>query len=164
MADPAQEPTRFGKAGSAPTVYPCAMFTTLPRPGARFTIGTLLLVVCLNALGRCGPSATVQTSLEILSCEDRDPNSRSRLLGYGAILEVRVLSRKDVEGAGSHRWWPANDPLPKRMKVFYDKPQATCSSLAPGVKRKGTLRWLCCDGAEPRCNFGTSVALYDGQE
>ena len=83
------------------------------------------------------------------------------MLGYGAILEVNVLSKTIKANSGGRDWWPINAPLPGKMKVFYDKQNAACSSLNPGKKRAGTMRLLCCDGAEPRCNFGTSVALYE---
>jgi hypothetical protein len=122
---------------------------------------TVLLFVCGNSFARCAPSVAYQTSFEIVACDDRDPSNRSRTLGYGAILEVKVLSRKRMENTGQYDWWPVNDPLPKKMKVFYDKQNAKCSSLKPGAKRQGTMRSLCCDGAEPRCNSGTAVALYD---
>jgi hypothetical protein len=83
------------------------------------------------------------------------------MLGFGAILEVNVFSKKRIENPRDYDWWSNTDPLPKKMKVFYDKYNATCPSLKPGARRRGTMRSLCCDGAEPRCNFGTSVALYD---
>jgi hypothetical protein len=121
----------------------------------------LLLLIYGNSYGRCAPSVAYRTSFKVLSCEDRDPNNRSKLLGYGAILEVNVLSKKEMDNSRGYQWWPINDPLPKKLKVFYDKPGVSCSSVNFGEKRSGTMRSLCCDGAEPRCNFDTSVALYD---
>jgi len=123
----------------------------------------VLALLCGNAYGRCAPSAAHQASFEILSCEDRYPNDRSKVIGFGAILEVNVLSRRVPERAEGYDWWPRSEPLPAKMKVFYDKPHVTCASVPPGVRRTGTLRYLCCDGAEPRCGFDTSIGLYDSR-
>lgn len=122
----------------------------------------LFLFICGDSYGRCAPSPAYQTSFEVLSCEDTDPNNHSRTLGYGVILEVNVISKKRAESPGNYDWWASDDLLPRKMKVFYDiKDREPCASLKPGAKRKGTMRSLCCDGGEPRCNFGTSVGLYN---
>jgi hypothetical protein len=126
---------------------------------SRISIGVLLLSMCRTSYGRCAPSSAYETVFEIHSCEDKDPNDRSRVLGYGAILEVNVLSTKKIESGVD--WWQSNNPLPTKMKVFYDKNNATCASFEVRARRRGVMRQLCCDGAEPRCNFGTSVAVYD---
>lgn len=131
-----------------------------------FVPGLLLSVLFLlpggNSYGRCAPSSAYETSLEIFSCEDRDPNDPSRILGYGVILEVDVITRNRTGSPESHDWWSTDDPLPRRMKVFYDtKDRDPCASLKPGAKRKGTIRLLCCDGGEPRCDFGTAAGVYN---
>jgi hypothetical protein len=79
-------------------------------------------------------------------------------------LEINVLAKRRIETAGDYDWWPDKTPLPAKMRVFYDKKNASCALLKPGAKRKGLMRGLCCDGAEPRCNFGASAALYDFRE
>ncbi len=120
-----------------------------------------ILFISRSAHARCAPSAVYETSFQIVSCEDRDPGDRSKRLGYGVILEVNVLSKNRIGSPGDYDWWPAKDRLPAKMKVFHDTTRKeSCASMKPGTKWKGAMRLLCCDGGEPRCNFGTSVGLY----
>jgi len=146
----------------ASSLYRPGIFMIFSNVVSRALMSVLfLLSICGISFGRCAPSCAYQTSFEILSCEDKDPKDHSKVIGFGAILDVNVFSKRIIESSTGYDWWSGNDPLPKKMKVFYDKRNATCASIKLGVKRSGTLRHLCCDGAEPRCNFGTSVALYD---
>jgi hypothetical protein len=138
----------------------------IPRKFAvTLSVFTIILIVNGYSYSRCGPSYGYQAEIQIFSCQDVDPNDESRLIGYGVILDVNVLSKKRIEspeGYGHvYDWWPTDDALPKQMKIFYDtKDKAPCTSLKPGTKRKGTLRALCCDGGEPRCNLGVAVSVY----
>jgi hypothetical protein len=144
------------------SLYRPRIFMIFPNVVSRSLIGALLLLsICGNSFGRCAPSRAYQASFEILSCEDKDPKDHSKVIGFGAILDLNVFSKRIIESSTGYDWWSLNDPLPEKMEVFYDKRNATCASIKLGVKKSGTFRYLCCDGAEPRCNYGTSVALYD---
>jgi hypothetical protein len=121
----------------------------------------LLLFLAGAAYGRCVPTAAYEVSFEVLSCDGTDPHDRSKNLGYGVILELNVLSRRQIDHSGNTDWWPDNEVLPRKVKVFYDtKERSVCRDLKPGTRRTGTMRALCCDGAEPRCDCGVSVGLY----
>jgi hypothetical protein len=112
--------------------------------------------IAQDSFARCAPSPAYQTTFEVVSCEDVDPVDH-----WGVILEVNVFSKKRTGNPGNYDWWSDNAPLPKKMHVFYETKEKTpCAALKRGTKRKGAMRELCCDGAEPRCKF-SSIQVYD---
>jgi hypothetical protein len=127
----------------------------------------IICCICLltqkNAFARCAPSFAYHTEFEILSCQDEDPKDHSKILeGHGVILEVTVSLKTRINGPEVYDWWPAESVLPVKMHVFYDtNEKPACALLRPGTKRKGKMSALCCDGGEPRCNYGVAAYTFD---
>ena len=111
----------------------------------------LLIFTPPMAHGKCAPSPAYPTSLEIVTCQERNPKDPSQPIHFGAILEVKVLWKK--QGGSS---------LPEKLRLIYNTGDtAPCRTLSPGVTRRGIIRLLCCDGGEPGCDWGIAYGVYD---
>ncbi len=127
----------------------------------------MLLLMTSDLLARCLESSSHQTTFEILSCESvniNDPKIGGLRFYQGVVLKVNILSQERFKSQGQRQYdWLSSELLPKTMEVFYGtKDKTTCTSLKPGMKRKGKMSQACCDGAwDPPCLLGLSIFTYD---
>ena len=110
---------------------------------------TMIPCIATDSQARCASSTVYQATFEVLSCRNADATAR-----WGVVLDVNVISKTKTGSAADFDWWLLNEPLPRKMHVFYETGnKAACTSLRKETKWTSEMRLLCCDGAEPRCEF-----------